>query len=100
MIRFDLTVAETDLLVEWLSQTFAAHARQAEGTPDQHALLTKLTAIQQMATSQAQCPLCRQPFVQHKDGRTGKYCSAACKQKAYRLRRNNARKQFGPPRKR
>ncbi len=97
MIRFELTRAETDLLVQWLSQT---PARQEEETPDRLVLLTKLTAIQQMATSQAHCPICRQPFVQHKDGRTGKYCSAACKQKAYRLRRNNARKQFGTPRKR
>lgn len=100
MIRFELTRAETDLLVTWLSQTLATSARQEEETPDRHALLTKLIAIQQLATSQAQCPTCRLPFVQHKEGRTGQYCSAACKQKAYRLRRNNARKQFGPPRKR
>lgn len=49
------------------------------------------------ATQVQHCPICNAPFAQDKVGRTGCYCSSACKQKAYRLRVNQRKRQYGPP---
>ena len=49
------------------------------------------------ATQVQQCPICNVSFAQDKVGRTGCYCSNACKQKAYRQRVNQRKRQFGPP---
>ena len=49
------------------------------------------------ATQVQPCPICNVPFSQDKVGRTGCYCSSACKQKAYRLRVNERKRQYGPP---
>src|SRR5262245_20338405 len=98
MIRLELTLAETHLLQQWLLDTLPAQRE------DVRTLLTKLaTAADQagaLGARQLHCPVCQHAFTQEKAGRTGRYCSVACKQKAYRERRLAARKQFARPHKR
>ena len=94
MIRLEFTLAETHLLQQWLLDTLPAQRE------DLRAVLTKLATAVEQATRQLHCPVCRHAFTQEKAGRTGRYCSIACKQKAYRQRQLAARKQFGPPPKR
>ena len=55
-------------------------------------ILHKLDLAQQHATRTLCCPVCQTAFTQLTTGRTGQYCSAACKQKAYR--RNAWRRQI------
>ena len=62
------------------------------------ALLAKLRQAQQQATHHLLCPVCKTTFTQDTTGRHGLYCSPACKQKAYRQRCNERKKQFGPRR--
>ena len=100
MIRLELTIAETQQLKQWLTDTRADQPAQAGGADIRQTLLTKLMAAADEATRPLCCLVCRQGFTQENPGRTGQYCSAACKQKAYRQRRQAARKHFGPPRKR
>ncbi len=59
-------------------------------------LLSKLNDAQQQACLLRTYPICQLTFTQLKAGRIANYCSAACKQKAYRQRCNRARRQFGP----
>jgi hypothetical protein len=97
MIRLEFTLAETQLLQQWLLDTLSAQPAQQE---ELQTVLTKLAAATDQVTRQLHCPVCRHAFTQEKAGRTGRYCSIACKQKAYRQRQLAARKQFGPPPKR
>lgn len=92
MIRLELTHQEAQRLRQCLA---ALLLTQADETVQ--AVVSKLGAAEVQATQPTQCLVCRQWFGQDKTGRSGQYCSAACKQRAYRLRKRQAwRKQFGP----
>lgn len=88
MIHLHLTLEEMTLIRQALSQP--------SPTLQQQQLLDKLAAAHQQAIRQRVCPICNQAFTQLKVGRIANYCSLACKQKAYRQRRKQARRQFGP----
>lgn len=94
MVRLELTLAEARQLQHWLTQ---GHPPLQES-----ACLDRVSTILAEALAEAiqrhQCPVCQQWFTRVLSGRTGRYCSAACKQKAYRQRRLDSRKQFGPSR--
>jgi hypothetical protein len=58
--------------------------------------LGRLAAAGQQETLQQLCPVCQQQFTQHQSGRLASYCSNACKQKAYRQRRLERKRQWRP----
>ena len=91
MIRLELTHQEADLLHHLLTDANLGQLSEVAAT-----VLVKLQAAQEQATRTTRCPVCETMFTQTSAGRTGQYCSAACKQKAYRLRRDAWRRQFGP----
>ena len=91
MIRLELTHQEADLLHHLLTDTSPGQLSAVAAT-----VLVKLQTAQEQATRMTRCPVCETIFPQTSAGRIGEYCSAACKQKAYRLRRNAQRRQFGP----
>lgn len=92
MIQLTLTLAEAHQLQHWLTDA------QLSVPESVRRLSIKLTEALDNATHPRHCPVCQQPFAQELSKPTGRYCSAACKQKAYRRRRLDSRKQFGPPR--
>jgi NAD-dependent DNA ligase len=92
MLRLELTLAEARQIQHWLTD---AHQSVPESM---HYLSIKLAEVLDNATQPHLCPVCQEEFVQAQRKSTGRYCSAACKQKAYRQRRLSSRKQFGPPR--
>ena len=100
MVRLELTLAETYLLQQSLTDCLSDRSAQPAQREGLHTVLTKLTLAADQATRQLCCPVCLRAFTQEKTGRTGRYCSLACKQKAYRQRRLTARKQFARPHKR
>ena len=100
MVRLELTLAETDLLQHWLTDSLSDRSAQPAQRDGLQAILSQLTLAADQATRQLRCPVCQHVFTQEKAGRTGRYCSVACKQKAYRERQLAARKQFARPRKR
>ena len=59
-------------------------------------ILEKVTKAQVHAIQRLWCPVCGKEFSREAGGRNGVYCGTACKQKAYRQRRNAWRKQVGP----
>lgn len=78
MIRIKMSPAESDWLFALL---------QALPTDDMaHTVLDKLSAARSAALLEVTCPVCQQPFRQLNSGRHGRYCSGACRQKAYRQR--------------
>ena len=81
MITLRLTLSELQQL-----RSLLADQRDV----DQNLLLAKLDDVLHQATVQRVCPVCEQSFTQLKFGRTANYCSAACKQKAYRNRHDEA----------
>ena len=81
MITLSLSLPEAELLRRLLRQQPQENAA---------ALLAKLDAAQQEATAERICPVCGAAFTQLKHGRIAQYCSNACKQKAYRQRRDQA----------
>ena len=83
MITLHLTLAELDQLHKLM-----AVQTQAEFAP----LLTKLDDALRQATVPRPCPVCQSSFTQLTPGRSAHYCSNACKQKAYRQRRDQARR--------
>ena len=93
MIRLELTLPELERLRNEVSGLLVTQA-----DPELAAVWTKLVAAVAKATQQTQCPVCHKWFIQDKTGRMGQYCSAACKQKAYRQRRQAWRRQFRPTR--
>jgi hypothetical protein len=93
MIRLELTLPELQRLRDGVSDLLVTQADAELG-----AVWTKLVAAEAQATHPTQCPVCQKWFLQDKTGRTAQYCSAACKQKAYRQRRLAWRKQFRPTR--
>jgi hypothetical protein len=92
MIRVELTLTET----ERLRHCVADHLLTQEDET-LRVVWTKLVEAEADATELSQCPVCHTWFRQDKTGRSGHYCSAACKQKAYRQRRQAWRRQFRPP---
>ena len=94
-MRLDLTLQESACLRRCLTEAHAFH----EGDADEQLLkklLEKVVEAESLSTRQSRCPVCQQSFSQETAGRTGVYCSPACKQKAYRQRRNAWRRQVGP----
>jgi len=93
-MRLELTLPEAKSLQRYLVDTLAL---QEDAGDEQilKTLLNKVIDAQNRAIQETVCPVCQQSFSQEKIGRTGRYCSAACKQKAYRRRRNDWRKQYG-----
>jgi hypothetical protein len=59
-------------------------------------LLHALTSARETATERVQCPECGEYFNRLQGGRPSIYCSHKCKQRAYRQRVRDRRKQFGP----
>ena len=100
MVRLELTLAETYLLQQWLTDSLSDRSAQPAQREGLQAILSQLTLAADQATCQLHCPVCLHAFTQEKAGRTGRYCSVACKQKAYRERQLAARKQFARPHKR
>lgn len=88
MITLRLTLSELNQLRQLL-------ADQVDAEHD--LLLAKLDDARSQATLQRTCPVCQKTFTQLKAGRNAQYCSAACKQKAYRQRCDQARRQVYPP---
>ena len=88
MITLRLTLAELDLL----RLSLAPQPQEAATM-----LLAKLDDLRQEAILQRTCPVCGITFTQLKSGRIAQYCSVACKQKAYRQRRDQARRRHYPP---
>ena len=91
MIRLHLTLQQ----IHWLHQFLRDHAPASETQAT--TLLAQLDQAYDQATTTRTCPVCQAPFTQVRRGRTGHYCSPACKQKAYRQRRN-AWRRYTPPR--
>jgi hypothetical protein len=90
MITLHLTLSQLKQLRQLLANQVDA---------DEHKLLrAQLDIAQAQATEERICPVCQTTFTQLKAGRNARYCSAACKQKAYRQRRDQARRQCGPRR--
>lgn len=94
-MRLDLTLQETERLRYCLTEALAFHAGDADEQVLKN-LLEKVVEAESLSIRQLRCPVCQQLFTQESVGRTGAYCSAACKQKAYRQRRNAWRKRVGP----
>jgi len=84
MITLSLSLPEAELLRRLLR----------EQSQESAALLAKLDAAQQEATTERICPVCGNAFTQLKSGRTAQYCSNACKQKAYRQRQDRALRSY------
>ena len=89
MIQLKLTRQEATAL-----RTQLASLEPAGLDDDIQHILHKLDRAQQHATHTLCCPICQTAFTQLTTGRTGQYCCAACKQKAYRQRRNAWRRQI------
>ena len=87
-MRLELTLQEADHLRAWLVDM--------GGDPILRDILAKLEQEQAQSTELVRCPVCGHIFTRETVGRSGTYCSAACKQKAYRQRRNEWRKHPGP----
>lgn len=94
-MRLDLTLREAETLRYCLTQALALHERDVDDQVLKN-LLEKVDAAEVRSTRSVRCPVCQQSFSQETAGRTGVYCSPACKQKAYRQRRNAWRRQLGP----
>lgn len=79
MVRLELTLAETYLLQQSLTDSLSDRSAQREGL---QAILSQLTLAADQTTCLLHCPVCQHAFTHKKTGRTGRYCSLACKQKA------------------
>ncbi len=90
-MRLELTLQETAHLRHYLAEALARHERGGEDEELKN-LFNKIVAAEARATLQTTCPVCQQLFTQETVGRTGHYCSPACKQKAYRQRRDQWRR--------
>ncbi len=88
MITLRLTLTELERL---------RHTLGDKPDPSLTALRDKLDEAQREATLQRTCPVCGSAFTQLKSGRIAQYCSAACKQKAYRQRCDQALRSHYPP---
>ena len=93
MIRLELTLEESECLHQWLADP----DHPAYQHPLHQQLLYKVAAARQQALHEQTCPICHQSFTQLKGGRSGIYCSTACKQKAYRQRLFESKRRYYPP---
>ena len=94
-MRLELTLQEAAQLRHCLTEALAQYERGADDEELKN-LFNKIVAAEARATRQVTCPVCQQLFTQETVGRTGLYCSTACKQKAYRQRRDQWRRTQGP----
>ena len=94
-MRLELTIREAAHLRHCLADALTLH-EDGDHDEDLKNLFNKVVEAEARSTRQATCPVCRQLFTQETVGRTGRYCSAACKQKAYRQRRDKWMRQHGP----
>ena len=88
MIRLNLSIQQAD----WLQQLLLD--ARLDTDPLVSTLRTQLDQAYACATTTQTCPVCNHTFTQLRRGRSGHYCSAACKQKAYRQRYNAWRRQI------
>ncbi len=95
MIRLELTLSEAEQLQQWLSTMMVPPTTQVDNNQGQ-VILDKLVAACGKARLLQVCPVFQRPFTQELSGRTGQYCSNACKQKAYRQRRDSWQQHYGP----
>ena len=84
MIHLELTLGESDLVLQRLQGEPGSPPPSSELLGQ---LRHKVLAARQSALQAQACPVCGHTFDQFKVGRTGRYCSNACRQKAYRQRR-------------
>ncbi len=94
-MRLELTLQETAHLRHCLTEALARHESGGEDEELKN-LFNKIVEAETRSTRQRTCPVCQQLFTQETVGRTGRYCCAACKQKAYRQRRDKAMRRYGP----
>jgi hypothetical protein len=92
MVRLELTLAEMQQLHQGLMDALAGQTIAPERQQPLQLLLTKLQAAADKLTCSTECPVCHTWFTQDRAGRCGRYCSPACKQKAYRQRQRDWRK--------
>lgn len=85
MVPLNLTTEQATQLHQLLVDVVHKGDTQSQRQASQ--FLSLLADAQAMAAIERQCPICQQWFSQDRQGRTGQYCSAACRQKAYRQRR-------------
>ena len=95
MIRLDLTHTEAVHLQQALA-SLVSQSTSAEVVVAFQLLLAKLGAACQQETVPQLCPVCQREFIQLKTGRLALYCSNACKQKAYRQRCLEAKRNWRP----
>lgn len=84
MIRLEMTLAQSDWLLSLLQSRLTDALAQD--------IVDRLTAARSAALLPVTCPVCRQSFIQLNSGRHGRYCSGACRQKAYRQRLLDAKR--------
>lgn len=90
-LRLNLTLAEASELQRWLAEPATAAVLDAQIRAE---LLDRLDQARTQALRLQTCPVCQQTFAQGRRGRAASYCSAACKQKAYRQRCNESKRSF------
>ncbi len=91
MIHLKLTHQDADCLHRSLTRLQLL-------SPDDDAryLIDRLQQAQREAPLAHNCLSCNTAFYQDAAGRHARYCSNTCKQKAYRQRVNDRKRQFGP----
>ena len=92
-VRLELDLAECRQLQHWLTDALDERAVGDDDHRDLQAVLTKLNEATEQAVRLVQCPVCHEWFAQGTLGRSAAYCGPACKQKAYRQRRNARKRQ-------
>lgn len=95
MIRLDLTQVEAVQLQQALA-SLVSQADAEDVVVAGQRLLAKLAAACQQETAPQHCPVCQCAFTPRNGGRLARYCSNACKQKAYRRRRLERQRQWRP----
>lgn len=93
MILFKLTHQQAEQLHHILALSLQLSPEHAD---DALALLHHLQQAQLAAPLEQPCTVCRTLFFPAGSGRSGLYCSNACKQKAFRQRYNASKRYFGP----
>ncbi len=97
-IRLEMSLAEGQHLQQTLAHILSSSAMPAAQRPPLQRLLAHLRQAADQALRQAQCPVCQSWFAQGATGRRAQYCSAACKQKAYRQRQTARKRHTSPQR--
>jgi len=95
MIRLELTHTEAVHLQQALASLVSQSISEDVVVAFQ-SLVDRLGAACQQEAAQQLCPVCQRAFIQLNAGRLARYCSNACKQKAYRQRRLERKRQWRP----